>query len=58
MENISDYKFFCGMEENSRRHLQLFPLNVRIRHAVKFSCGLEAQQVVKRKKGYTRQQMK
>ena len=54
---MSDHKFCCGIEGNSLRHLQLFPLSVRIRHAVTFSCGLEAQQVVKREKGYTRQQM-
>ena len=57
MQNMSDHKFCCGIEGNSLRHLQLFPLSVRIRHAVTFSCGLEAQKVVKREKGYTRQQM-
>jgi hypothetical protein len=51
MENMSEHIFFCGIEGNSRRHLQLFPLSVIIRQAFKISCGLEAQQVVKRKKG-------
>jgi len=50
MENMNDHKFVCGIEGNSCRHLQLFPLSVWIRHTVKISCGLEAQQVVKGKK--------